>query len=153
MAKRVYVDNSVIGGIYDKEFSKYSEALFREFQSGLYIPVISDITENEISGAPERVKESFYDLKGFSEFVEPTVEAFALAEQYLKEGNLPERMRFDCVHIATASVHKVNILASWNFRDVVNMSKIIIFHAVNLKMGYPLIEIRSPRELLHEENI
>ena len=153
MAKRVYVDNSVIGGIHDEEFSKHSEALFREFRIGLYIPVISDITESEILGAPEQVKKSFYDLKAFSEFIEPTVEAFVLARRYLKEGNLTDRMMSDCLHIATASVHMVNIMASWNFRDIVNVNKIIIFHAVNLKMGYPLIEIRSPRELLHEENI
>jgi len=92
MVKRVYVDSSVIGGIHDAEFSKYSQALFREFRMGLYIPVVSDITENEIASAPDRVKKTFHDLKAFSEFVEPTVGAFTLADQYLKEGNLPERI-------------------------------------------------------------
>lgn len=127
MAKRVYVDNSVIGGIHDHEFAKYSEALFREFRIGFYIPVISDVTETEIAGAPASVLKSFYELKEISEFVEPTVEAFSLAEQYLKEGRLTERMKSDCLHIATASIHGVNILASWNFRDIVNVNKIVIF--------------------------
>jgi hypothetical protein len=65
MAKRVYVDNSVIGGIHDHEFAKYSEALFREFRIGFYIPVISDVTETEIAGAPASVLKSFYELKKY----------------------------------------------------------------------------------------
>ena len=48
------------------------------------------------------------------------------------------------------SIHRVDILASWNFHDIVNLNKIIIYNSVNLKLGYPQIEIRNPREVIHD---
>jgi predicted nucleic acid-binding protein len=153
MGKSVYVDNSVIGGYFDPEFDKYSQALFREFRLGLYVPVLSTLTEAEINNAPTRVKEKYLELKEIAEFIEPSEEAFKLADRYLIEGGLTKRMRTDCLHIATATVHGISLLTSWNFRDIVNVNKIAVFHSVNIKLGYLLVEIRSPRELLHEENI
>ena len=153
MGKSVYVDNSVIGGYFDSEFSKYSQSLFREFRLGLYTPVISTLTEAEISSAPARVKEKYLELKEIAEIIEPNEAAFTLADRYLIEGGLSKRMRTDCLHIATATVHGISLLTSWNFRDIVNVNKIAVFHSVNIKLGYLLVEIRSPRELLHEENI
>jgi len=34
---------------------------------------------------------------------------------------------------------------------IVNLNKIHLYNGVNLKKGYPLLEIRSPMEVLHEE--
>jgi hypothetical protein len=59
MIKRVYVDNSVIGGICDPEFAAFTEKLFREFRLGLYMPVISTITSQEIIGAPAAVMTAY----------------------------------------------------------------------------------------------
>ncbi|MBI4549081.1 MAG: PIN domain protein [Ignavibacteriae bacterium] len=150
MIKRVYVDNSVIGGKHDPEFSNYTEKLFREFRAGLYIPVVSNITANEIQGAPAEVIKTFNALFEIAEAIELNEEAVYLAQRYIQEGKFSKRMLTDALHIATASVHRVDILVSWNFRDVVNLNKIVLYHAVNLKMGYPQIEIRNPQEILHE---
>lgn len=150
MTKRVYVDNSVIGGIHDLEFVEPTKKLFREFRLGLYIPVISNITAKEVLDAPPHVLEAYNDLTEIAEFIELTDEAVQLSQSYLKEGKFSKRMLADTLHIATASVHRVDIVVSWNFRDIVNLNKIIIYNAVNLKMGYHQIEIRNPREILHE---
>ncbi|MCL5267459.1 MAG: hypothetical protein M1469_05070 [Bacteroidetes bacterium] len=80
MAKAVYVDNSVIGGYYDTEFAVYSRRLFHEFRLGLYNPVVSTITETEISEAPERVRGVYTELKEMAEIIEPTEEAIELAD-------------------------------------------------------------------------
>ncbi|MBA5941756.1 MAG: hypothetical protein H0M93_00225, partial [Methanophagales archaeon] len=53
----------------------------------------------------------------------------------------------DAQHIAIATVSRVDILVSWNFRHIVNLTKIRLYNSVNLKYGYPLLEIRSPREV------
>ncbi len=47
--QRIYIDTSVIGGCFDKEFEKWSNLLFEEFISGKKIAVISDLTIDEIS--------------------------------------------------------------------------------------------------------
>jgi len=56
--------------------------------------------------------------------------------------------RLDAQHIATATVHRVDVLVSWNFKHVVNLARIQGYNSVNLRQGYPLLEIRSPQEVL-----
>jgi len=42
-------------------------------------------------------------------------------------------------------------MVSWNFKHIVNLNRIRLYNSVNLKIGYPMIDIRSPREVLYEE--
>jgi len=44
-------------------------------------------------------------------------------------------------------VARVDVLVSWNFKHIVNLRRIHAYNAVNLKNGYPLLEIRTPREV------
>ena len=124
--------------------------LFREFRLGLYIPVISNITASEIQGAPLNVVQAYNDISEMAEIIEVSEEAVRLSHEYMKEGEFTERMLADTLHIAAATVHGTDIVVSWNFRDIVNLNKIVIYNAVNLKMGYHQIEIRNPMEILHE---
>ena len=39
-----------------------------------------------------------------------------------------------------------------NFKHIVNLNKIQLYNAVNIKEGYIPLEIRSPRELLDYED-
>jgi hypothetical protein len=71
-----------------------------------------------------------------------------LAEQYIKEGAINRSSEEDALHIAIATVNKVDVLVSWNFKHIVNLDRIRKYNAVNLKYGYSIIEIRSPREIL-----
>ena len=61
-------------------------------------------------------------------------------------------MLADAQHIALATVARVDVLVSWNFRHIVNLDRIRGFNAVNLRAGYPLLEIRSPLELWPDDN-
>jgi hypothetical protein len=60
-------------------------------------------------------------------------------------------MRADALHIALATVARVDVLVSWNFKHIVNLARIHAYNAVNLKRGYPLLEIRTPREIVEDE--
>ena len=53
-------------------------------------------------------------------------------------------MRTDAQHIAVATVADVDVLASWNFRHMVNLTRIRQYSEVNRRMGYPGVDIRSP---------
>ncbi len=53
-------------------------------------------------------------------------------------------------HIAVATLGRVDVVVSWNFKHIVNLNRIRLYNSVNLKLGYPMIEIRSPREVLDE---
>ena len=60
-------------------------------------------------------------------------------------------MRADAQHIAIATVGRVDVLVSWNFKHIVNLQRIQGYNSVNLRAGYPLVEIRTPREVLSDE--
>ena len=154
MKQRIYIDTSVIGGCEDKEFSKWSIELFEEFREGLRIAVISDLTRRELEGAPESVKKillSFPDSNVENVFL--TQEAETLAQNYIDDAVVTDRHIVDAQHIAIASVERVDVLVSWNFQQIVNLNRIRAFNSVNLKLGYPVLEIRSPREVIHEKEI
>jgi len=47
-----------------------------------------------------------------------------------------------------ATVHHADVLASWNFKHIVNLDRIRLYNSINLRLGYRMIEIRTPREIL-----
>ena len=59
--------------------------------------------------------------------------------------------RADALHIALAAVARDDVLVSWNFKHIVNLKRIHAYNAVNLKQGYPVLEIRTPREVPGDE--
>ncbi|HMS35049.1 MAG TPA: hypothetical protein PKC91_13290 [Ignavibacteria bacterium] len=62
-----------------------------------------------------------------------TVEAIEPADSYVLEGIVGKTSIEDCRHIALATINKVDVLASWNFRHLVNIDKIRGYNSVNLK--------------------
>ena len=149
----VYIDTSVIGGCFDQEFATWSKALFDDFKNGRMIAVVSDITLDELSGAPERIQKKFETIPdAYLEILSSDNETNDLAKMYLDEGIVSGKYFEDALHIAIATIYQVNVLASWNFKHIVNLDKIRMYNSVNLKYGYSLIEIRTPREILKTEN-
>ncbi len=149
---RIYIDTSVIGGYLDEEFKDASILLIDRFKRGEVIAVISDITQLELKKAPTDVQDVFKEIpKENIEYVELTEEAVAWAKEYILKGVLGENKIADAQHIAIAIFHNVDLIVSWNFKHIVNIDKIRGFNSVNLRMGYPLIDIRSPREVISYE--
>lgn len=70
---------------------------------------------------------------------------------YIADAAIGSRMYADALHIALATVARVDVLVSWNFKHIVNLKRIHLYNAVNLKNGYPLLEIRTPREVPGDE--
>ena len=52
MIKRVYIDTSVIGGQFDKEFSADTIPFFNSVTNGQLIVIVSDLLEAELLRAP-----------------------------------------------------------------------------------------------------
>jgi len=146
---RVYTDTSAIGGCLDPEFSGSSTRLFSQFRSGELILVLSDLTLLELEAAPPAVRAVLHDVPDeHREDIAFTRESSELAEQYIGAGVIGASMRTDAQHIATATVHRIDVLVSWNFRHIVNLPRIHGYNSVNLREGYPILEIRSPQEVI-----
>jgi predicted nucleic acid-binding protein len=150
---RLYFDTSVFGGVYDIEFQKETLQLFDMVKKGEIICVFSDLTEYELETAPEKVKSYFINLdKTTTEFVEITEEVNQMAEEYIREKVVGETSRDDCRHIACATINKVDYLVSWNFKHIVNVFRIRGYNSINLKNGYMPLDIRSPKDIITNEN-
>jgi hypothetical protein len=120
-----------------------------EFRSGIKICAFSDLTLEELLNAPPKVRTVLDSIPdAFKEFLILDNEAEALSQLYLDEKAITEKFREDAEHIAIATINRIDVLVSWNFKHIVNLNRIRIFNAVNLKYGYPELEIRSPIEIL-----
>ena len=150
--QRIYIDTSVLGGYFDKEFDVATQRLFDEVKKGEYKVVISNITEGELLNAPERVRTLLIDLNIDYEVLKLTDDVVYLALEYIKENVVGQTSYDDCLHIAIATIFRLDLLVSWNFKHIVNIKRIRGYNGINIKNGYPSIEIRSPKDLIDYEN-
>jgi len=149
MIQRFYFDTSVIGGVFDTEFEEHSTILLERVKLGQIKAVISEVTESEIMKARKEIRDFYTSLpKEYIEFVEINRDAVLLADTYIKENVVGKTSRNDCLHIGIATVNKVDILVSWNFKHIVNIYRIRGYNSVNIKLGFPTLEIRSPKEIV-----
>ena len=149
MKQRIYIDTSVIGGCFDIEFKEWSVRLFDEFREGKKIAVISDITLDELSFSRPEVRNHLETISdNHKEYILNSEQAEELAGKYIKEKAVTQKSHEDALHIAIATIHKVDVLVSWNFKHIVNLDRIRKYNAVNLMNGYTMLEIRNPREIL-----
>lgn len=146
---RIYIDTSVIGGLFDEEFEKYSNKLFDSFKNNKYIPVISTIVLKELENAPKKIKDVITKINNY-ELLEITKEVENLALKYLSEGIITDNYFNDALHIAISTINKIDVLVSWNFKHIVNLNKIHKINAVNLMENYSVLEIRSPMEVFYD---
>jgi len=149
MRQRIYIDTSVVGGFFDEEFKDATQRLFKRLENNEVIFVISDLLELELIQAPKHVNELLlkYPNDRF-ERIELTQEIMDLADKYISEKVVGRTSLEDCRHIALATINRVDVLASWNFKHIVNLDRIKGYNSVNLRLGYPTIEIRTPQELV-----
>lgn len=153
MTQRFYFDTSVFGGVFDEEFEEASLLLFEKVKLGQIICVYSELSEAELSQAPQGVQDFFIELPpGQMEQVKITEETLTLARTYVQENVVGKTSFDDCVHIALATIHRVDILVSWNFKHIVNVYRIRGYNSVNLRLGYRTLEIRSPNDIVSDEN-
>ncbi len=149
MIQRIYLDTSIIGGYFDEEFEFYTKLFFGQVEDGKFKVILSDILATELRGAPKEVLVFYQSIPEQQiEYVDQTADSIQLGEEYLKEGVVGKTSRTDCRHIALATLVNADILVSWNFKHIVNITRIRGYNSVNLKNGHRVLEIRTPREIL-----
>jgi predicted nucleic acid-binding protein len=145
-AMTLYLDTSVIGGYLDKEFEESTKQLFENIKAGKYIAFISNLVNDELIDAPDKVRNILTEINYNS--IKVTPECENLADEYIKENVVGATSKEDCVHIAIATINNIDVLVSWNFKHIVNVQRIRGYNYVNLKNGYKQLDIRSPKEVM-----
>lgn len=75
-------------------------------------------------------------------------EVDALTEIILKSGVIPPKAAADAVHVAIATRHGMNVLATWNCKHIANAVLLHRLSEVVARAGYRLPVICTPRELM-----
>ena len=146
---RIYVDTSVFGGYFEVEFEEWTKPFMEKFMQGEWKLLYSQLTDIELKRAPERVRNLVKSIPvEYIEFLPISDVAVHLANQYIKENVVGETSIEDCQHIALATLNNADILASWNFKHIVNITRIRGYNSVNYKYGHKILEIRTPREII-----
>jgi predicted nucleic acid-binding protein len=115
--------------------------------------ILSDLLEKELENAPKHIREFFNQFpESQIERIAATEDSDKLAEQYIVAGVVGKASLDDCQHIAIATLTNADVLVSWNFKHIVNIRRIQGYNGVNLLHGYKNIEIRTPAEVIYDEN-
>ena len=127
--------------------------MFDAIREGKHEAYTSDYAVLELQSAsePKRIKM----LKLIDEYdivrLEADDEAYRLAGLYVKNGIIPERFRFDSVHIAIASVYRLECVLSYNFRHINRLKTKILTEKINRAEGYGVVAICTAKEVLDDE--
>ncbi len=150
--RRVYVDGCAVGGLFN-QYAEQTRPFWNAVREDKISIVVSDVLQYEVERAPLRVREFFASLpESQIERVVSTDETNALAERYIAEKVVSPNSLADCKHIALATLANAGTIVSWNFSHMVNKSRILGYNGINMKLGYPQVDIRTPYEVINDED-
>ena len=101
----LYLDTSVIGGYLDDEWKDATQELWRQMEAGRYQFLTSAITMDELTTAPERVRELFADTFPAETVLGITAESERLASAYMERHILPPRYSSDGGSMEHGGIH------------------------------------------------
>jgi predicted nucleic acid-binding protein len=156
MRRKLYLDTSVLGALTDpdpKDRVVATRRFLRGLEAGFWDGYISSVLLEEVERAPKATRDEIgRELrKGHLTVLAESVETIRLSEMYIAAGAVPVEYDNDGRHIAVASVHHIPVIVSWNFRHLVNIETKRKVNSVNLREGYPLVDLVSPWEVVHEK--
>lgn len=123
-----------------------------DLRGGRWEGLISVLVLDEIEQAPrsgrERIETELSTLP--LTVLEESAESLSLAEAYVRAGAIPASYEDDARHVSIATVNEIGVIVSWNFRHMVNVERKRRINGVNVREGFPLIDIVSPWEVTDE---
>ena len=139
----------MLGGYFDDEFKEATQELWRQMEQGRFRFFTSFVTVDELTDAPDRVRELLTTAFAPGDIIEVTGEMDQLAAAYMSQSILTPKYSDDARHVAVCTVARIDYLVSWNFRHLVNVEREKGFNVVNLLQGYPTLRIVNPLELIY----
>ena len=150
---RIYVDTSVFYAALTQKFMQETKPFWEAVFNGTVKIILSDVLVGEIERASQNVRDFYESLPQFSiERIVSTDESNAIAERYIDEKIVGKASFDDCKHVALATIASADVLVSWNMKHLANLDRKRGYNSVNMKLGYPQIEILTPNMVIYDEN-
>jgi len=153
--KKIYLDTSVVSHLRQEDRPDWMAdtlELWEILKTGKYEVYISDVVTGELSKCKEPKRTelfAFLSKINHSEIVVGDNEEITeLAIEIQKQGLLPPKSVNDRLHIAAAMYTGCNIIVSWNFNHLVNISTIDGVRVIAALNNLNPIDIFSPTMLL-----
>lgn len=155
MKARVYLETSMVSYLTARPSRDVVAAAHQqisldwwEHRRGDFELVASLLVVNEARlGQPEIAQRRLAILEGIP-LLEVTDSAQLLATTIVREGLLPETAYPDALHIATATVHQVDYLLTWNCAHIANAEILPRIAQICERFDLALPYICTPEELL-----
>ena len=152
MKQSIYIETSVVGAYLDngEPFRRDLTIRWWEREMSEYRAVVSPLVRRELERVPEPHRTGYLKLIGKLEHVELTDEAAILADGYLARGIFHRKYIGDALHVAVASVHKIDYLVTWNFGHLANVRRQARIRLFNTAAGFFVPQIVTPEFLVSE---
>jgi predicted nucleic acid-binding protein len=153
---RVYLDTSIVSYLDQQDAPlrmAETHKLWEKIKKGEYEIVISTVTTRELDDCEEEKKYKLYSYLDEIQYslVEVTDAIMEIAETIIDFGILKQKSFDDCQHIAAAITSGCDIIVSWNFKHIVNLTTIKGVKAITSLKGYKDLLIFPPSILIEEE--
>ena len=152
MKQSIYLETSVVGAYLDngEPFRRDLTMRWWEHELDEYRAVISPLVTRELERVSEPHRTAYLELVRGLEQVELNEEATILADGYVSRGIFHRKFIGDAVHVAVASVHKIDYLVTWNFGHMANVRRQARIRLFNTAAGFFVPQIVTPEVLVSE---
>jgi predicted nucleic acid-binding protein len=152
MKQSLYLETSVVGAYLDngEPFRRDLTIRWWERELSEYRAVVSPLVARELERVPEPHRTSYLKLIAPLEQVNVSEEAAILAEGYVTRGIFHRKYLGDALHVALASVHKIDYLVTWNFGHLANVRRQARIRLFNTAAGFFSPVIVTPEFLVSE---
>lgn len=157
----IYLDTSVINFLFADDAPEKRAITIDFFENWVktrkYDVYISSVVVDEINATPNLLhRQKLLDVLNQYPLqyveIEQSDDIALLAELYIAHRIIPQKKVADALHIAIATVNRMDILLSWNYRHLANVQRKHQVQMVNIAHNYvsPL-EIVTPLEVMSDE--
>ena len=152
MKLSVYLETSVIGAYLDNGDSFRRDLTIRWFERELseYEAYSSILVTRELERIDEPHRTGYLNIIKPFNTLELTEEVSILAEGYISRGIFHRKFMADAMHVALASIHKIDYFVTWNFGHLANVRKQARIRLFNTAAGFFSPAIITPEFLVHE---
>ena len=151
MRQTIYIETSVVGAYLDNGDPLRRDLTIRwwEHEMDYYRATTSLLVLREIEMFTEPHKTAGLRLIENFPAVKISDEVAILAESYLSRGIFQRKFLGDAMHVAIASMNRIDYLVTWDFGHLLNIRRQARIRAFNKAAGFHTPTIITPEFLVH----
>ena len=157
MSETVYIETSVIGYLTARSTKNLIIAGNMETtrdwwqnRRNDFFLYISQVVLDEVARGDTEIATKRLEIVRDFPLLEVTEAVDELASEFMTKSNLPPKASDDAVHIAVATIHRLDYLLTWNCKHIANAQIQRKLTEICFDLGYKLPTICTPYELMGE---